>query len=158
MSTLTSKLNLICPEVNDVINVSAFSSNFLAIDNFAKSTDETIEMVRKNTDESIKKLDANKINSTLLPKFFKLKSQTRDITQPVGDNYWEFNDIPQVDGYTRMVYNVTISGTNSSYMNAYAVYASPTGVRVNVRNFGSSNFVGKIRVDVWYISVALYSS
>ena len=158
MSTLTSKLNLICPEVNDVIDVSAFSSNFLAIDNFAKSTDETIEMLRKNTDESIKKLDANKINSTLLPKFFKWKSQTRSITQSPGDNYWDFSDISKIEGYTRMSYAVTVSGTNSSYMNVYGTESTSEAVRVKVRNLASTNFVGTIRVDVWYISTALYSS
>lgn len=82
-----------------------------------------------------------------------LTSSRKNITQAASsDNYWNIY-APLKPGYTRIVVDVSFSGTNCSFMMKY--YDIPATnqdtVTVYCRNWASSSFVGTIKVTVFYI-------
>lgn len=85
----------------------------------------------------------------------KIVTQARQVTQSRNsDNYWSFTDAPIKDKYTRIVCDISFSGTNSSYMNAYCSYYEHDYVKVFTRNYGSNTFSGTMTVTVLYVNNA----
>lgn len=86
-----------------------------------------------------------------------VKAITRSLTQNGNsDNYFTFQ-IPKVNGYNRAICSTSFSGSASSNMVAYQYYPQPTYINVCTRNFGSTQFNGKIKLSVLYVKETVVS-
>lgn len=82
-------------------------------------------------------------------------TQARYITQNAGvDDYWTFTDLRKRDGYTRVMADVSISGTGSSFMNHYQTSFVDDSTNIRLKNLATvdaGNYSGNVRVRCLYI-------
>lgn len=83
------------------------------------------------------------------------RTQARYITQSAGvDNDWNFTSLGKKDGYTRVMANVSISGTGSSFMNHYQTSFVDDSTNIRLKNLATvdtGNYSGNVRVSCLYI-------
>lgn len=83
------------------------------------------------------------------------RTQARYITQNAGvDNDWNFTSLGKKDGYTRVMANVSISGTGSSFMNHYQTSFVDDSTNIRLKNLATvdtGNYSGNVRVSCLYI-------
>lgn len=83
------------------------------------------------------------------------RTQARYITQIAGvDNDWNFTSLGKKDGYTRVMANVSISGTGSSFMNHYQTSFVDDSTNIRLKNLATvdtGNYSGNVRVSCLYI-------
>lgn len=83
------------------------------------------------------------------------RTQARYITQNAGvDNDWNFTDLGKKTGYTRVMANVSISGTGSSFMNHYQTNFVDDSTNIRLKNLATvdtGNYSGNVRVSCLYI-------
>jgi hypothetical protein len=83
------------------------------------------------------------------------RTQARYITQSAGvDNDWNFTSLGKKDGYTRVMANVSISGTSSSFMNHYQTSFVDDSTNIRLKNLATvdtGNYSGNVRVSCLYI-------
>ena len=83
------------------------------------------------------------------------RTQARYITQNAGvDDYWDFTDLGKKDGYTRVMADVSISGTGSSFMNHYQTSFVDDSTNIRLKNLATvdtGNYSGNVRVRCLYI-------
>lgn len=83
------------------------------------------------------------------------RTQARYITQSAGvDNDWNFTSLGKNDGYTRVMANVSISGTGSSFMNHYQTSFVDDSTNIRLKNLATvdtGNYSGNVRVSCLYI-------
>lgn len=90
-----------------------------------------------------------------LDKIIIWGTQARYITQNAGvDNDWNFTSLGKKDGYTRVMANVSISGTGSSFMNHYQTSFVDDSTNIRLKNLATvdtGNYSGNVRVSCLYI-------
>ena len=83
------------------------------------------------------------------------RTQARYITQNAGvDDYWNFTSLGKKDGYTRVMADVSISGTGSSFMNHYQTSFVDDSTNIRLKNLATvdtGNYSGNVRVRCLYI-------
>ena len=83
------------------------------------------------------------------------RTQARYITQNAGvDNDWNFTSLGKKNGYTRVMANVSISGTGSSFMNHYQTSFVDDSTNIRLKNLATvdtGNYSGNVRVSCLYI-------
>lgn len=83
------------------------------------------------------------------------RTQARYITQNAGvDNDWNFTSLGKKDGYTRVMADVSISGTGSSFMNHYQTSFVDDVTNIRLKNLATAdtgNYSGNVRVSCLYI-------
>ena len=83
------------------------------------------------------------------------RTQARYITQNAGvDNDWNFTSLGKKDGYTRVMTDVSISGTGSSFMNHYQTSFVDDSTNIRLKNLATAdtgNYSGNVRVRCLYI-------
>lgn len=83
------------------------------------------------------------------------RTQARYITQNAGvDDYWNFTSLGKKDGYTRVMADVSISGTGSSFMNHYQTNFVDDSTNIRLKNLATvdtGNYSGNVRVRCLYI-------
>lgn len=83
------------------------------------------------------------------------RTQARYIAQNAGvDNYWNFTSLGKEDGYTRVMADVSISGTGSSFMNHYQTSFVDDSTNIRLKNLATvdtGNYSGNVRVSCLYI-------
>lgn len=95
------------------------------------------------------------IANVALDQIIMWRTQARYITQSAGvDNDWNFTSLGKKDGYTRVMANVSISGTRSSFMNHYQTSFVDDSTNIRLKNLATvdtGNYSGNVRVSCLYI-------
>ena len=95
------------------------------------------------------------IANVSLDQIILWRTQARYITQNAGvDNDWNFTDLGKKAGYTRVMVNVSISGTGSSFMNHYQTSFVDDSTNIRLKNLATvdtGNYSGNVRVSCLYI-------
>lgn len=95
------------------------------------------------------------IANVALDQIIMWRTQARYITQKAGvDDYWNFTSLGKKDGYTRVMANVSISGTRSSFMNHYQTSFVDDSTNIRLKNLATTdtgNYSGNVRVSCLYI-------
>lgn len=95
------------------------------------------------------------IANVSLDQIIMWRTQARYITQNAGvDDYWNFTSLGKEDGYTRVMANVSISGTGSSFMNHYQTSFVDDSTNIRLKNLATvdtGNYSGNVRVSCLYI-------
>lgn len=95
------------------------------------------------------------IANVALDQIIMWRTQARYITQSAGvDNDWNFTSLGKKDGYTRVMANVSISGTGSSFMNHYQTSFVDDSTNIRLKNLATvdtGNYSGNVRVSCLYI-------
>lgn len=78
--------------------------------------------------------------------------ERQNLSQNAGvDDFWNFSSLGEVTGYTRIISNVSISGTMSSFMNHYQTNYNSDNTSIRVKNLSTQAFKGNIRVTCLYV-------
>ena len=78
--------------------------------------------------------------------------ERQNLSQNAGvDDFWNFTSLGEVAGYTRIISNVSISGTMSSFMNHYQTNYNSDNTSIRVKNLSTQAFKGNIRVTCLYV-------
>lgn len=95
------------------------------------------------------------IANVALDQIIMWRTQARYIAQNAGaDDYWNFTSLGKKDGYTRVMADVSISGTGSSFMNHYRTNFVDNGTNIRLKNLATTdtgNYSGNVRVSCLYI-------
>ena len=95
------------------------------------------------------------IANVALDQIIMWRTQARYIAQNAGvDDYWNFTSLGKKDGYTRVMANVSISGTGSSFMNHYQTNFVDNSTNIRLKNLATTdtgNYSGNVRVSCLYI-------
>ena len=95
------------------------------------------------------------IANVALDQIIMWRTQARYIAQNAGvDDYWNFTSLGKKDGYTRVMADVSISGTGSSFMNHYQTNFVDNGTNIRLKNLATTdtgNYSGNVRVSCLYI-------
>lgn len=143
---------------NGVILIKADDSreNFL-IESFAKTLHFKSSIIELNSTWLEVKTDPSTISIANVPldQIIMWRTQARYITQNAGvDNDWNFTSLGKKDGYTRVMANVSISGTGSSFMNHYQTSFVDDSTNIRLKNLATvdtGNYSGNVRVSCLYI-------
>lgn len=95
------------------------------------------------------------IANVALDQIIMWRTQAIYIAQNAGvDDYWNFTSLGKKDGYTRVMADVSISGTGSSFMNHYQTNFVDNGTNIRLKNLATTNtgnYSGNVRVSCLYI-------
>lgn len=115
------------------------------------------EVLKLNSTWLEVKSDPSSISIANVPfdQIIMWRTQARYITQNAGvDDYWNFTSLGKKDGYTRVMVDVSISGTGSSFMNHYQTSFVDGGTNIRLKNLATvdaGNYSGNVRVSCLYI-------
>ena len=143
---------------NDVILIKADDSreNFL-IESFTKTLHFKSSIMELDSTWLEVKTDPSTISIANVPldQIILWRTQARYITQNAGvDDYWDFTSLGKKDGYTRVMADVSISGTGSSFMNHYQTSFVDDSTNIRLKNLATAdtgNYSGNVRVSCLYI-------
>ena len=138
--------------------INVYAGNQLNLDGQGDVSIKTIGKISIGDSDDIVNIGGiEDIGQTLRSLILVRTQERQNLSQNAGvDDFWNFASLGKVAGYTRIISNVSISGTMSSFMNHYQTNYNSDNTSIRVKNLSTQAFKGNIRVTCLYVREGFY--
>ena len=138
--------------------MNVYAGNQLNLDGQGDVSIKTIGKISIGDSDGIVNIGGIENIAQALRSLILVRTQERqNLSQNAGaDDFWNFASLGEVAGYTRIISNVSISGTMSSFMNHYQTNYNSDNTSIRVKNLSTQAFRGNIRVTCLYVREGFY--